>query len=149
MSNQLLSEAIILDAIERANIAVSPERGVHFNVQDGTYRIIPTWVGNVRVFQAERIIETEGYEIAYGPVMEEEFWYPVHETRFGIWTDPDTGIVYLDQTIHVRGNFLRALEIGSLYSQIAIWDWAESRATKVDANDRALMLARLKNGENN
>lgn len=138
----LLSRAEILDAIYRANLeypepdfVATVKRGPH--AMDGTYRIIPTWIGSARVWHAERINETEGYEIAYAPVINDgnHYSYPLDESRFGYWTNPATGEEFLDQTIHTRGNFAVALEIGALYSQLAIWDWSESRTWNVDAND--------------
>ena len=116
--NYLLSRGDILAAIARTNGGAP---------QDGTYRIIPSWIGSTRVWMAERITETAGYEIAYSDVMVGRYWYPLNEARFGFWQDPASGETYLDQTVYLQGNFAIALELGARYSQIAIWDWAEQR----------------------
>jgi hypothetical protein len=123
MANHLLSRADILGAISRTNGGAP---------QDGTYRIVPSWIGSERVWMAERISEVDGYEIAYADVAPGTFWYPLDAARFGYWCDPATNEIYLDQTIHTRGNFAIALEIGAHYSQLAIWDWADQRVWECD-----------------
>lgn len=134
MSNYLISRDEILVAINRANIRITPDKGVHFAPQDGTYSIIPTWVGNDRVWMAQRITEYTGYEIAHRPVMDGRYWYPLDVARFGYWQDRATGETHLDETIHVRGNYVIALEIGAKYNQLAIWDWADNSEITIEGN---------------
>jgi hypothetical protein len=132
MSNYLITRAEILDAISRVH-DYDTYPPVDSTPQDGTYRIIPTWVGNVRVWHAERITEFSGYEIAYAAVPEGQFWYPLNECRFGYWRDSATGIEYLDQTVHVRGNYNVAHTMAAHYSQVALWDWTRGEAETTNA----------------
>jgi hypothetical protein len=133
MRTHLISRAEILDAISRVH-DFDTYPPIDPAPQDGTYRIIPTWVGSSRVWMAQAIREDSGYEIGYASVMDGEFWYPLDEIRFGYWRDPETGVEYLDETVHVKGNYLVALNMGAYYSQIAIWDWHAMETIDVAGN---------------
>lgn len=131
MNNYILSRDEILDAIRRIHDYAYPPHAA--TPGDGTYRIIPTWVGSTRVWMAERIIETDGWEVAYASVLDGRYWYPLSEARFGYWADPATGVEYLDQTVHIRGNYNVAHTMGAYYAQVAIWNWADSTVETTNA----------------
>ena len=110
----------IVDAIRRANLSADGEWQSNL---DGTYRIIPSWIGSVRVFMAERIQEAEGYEVAYQSALGGTDLNLVGQgERWGYWEDG--GIVYLDRTVHIVAPGGVALDVARLYAQEAIFDWS-------------------------
>ena len=134
------SRSEIIDAIERSVLTRRRESDAPANI-DGTYRLIPTWIGSTRVWMAEPITETSGFEIAYEEVWtDEEGLQGVKESdRFGAWYDPTDGTFYLDRTMHVRGTMSGvAHDIARLYSQKAIWSWHGQKVEEVEATCTAL-----------
>lgn len=132
-----LTAAEISDAIDRAN----PTTDVA-----GTYTIVGSWVGSARVWMAERITETSGYEVAYDSI---NHWKagrvntdlygiePFH--RIGAWWDEETGELCLDYTVHIRGaRGGVALDVARLYKQKAIWSWHETEV--IETTDPATAL---------
>lgn len=118
MTSYASAEAI-MRAIERAN-AIGAST-------DGTYLIRPERqdTGGV-VYVAERVTETNGYEVAYDSALGAPHLNIVNDgERWGLWTDG--GVAYLDRTMYVTG--VRAgvaLDIARMYAQEAVWDWARS-----------------------
>jgi hypothetical protein len=131
MSNYLLTRAEILDAIERVNAYDTYSPVPRHDVKDGTYRIIGSWIGSHRVWMAQKLSQEPGYEVAYEAVPEASFWYG-SDSRYGVWTDPETGEVCLYRTVNVKGNYAVANKLGAIYGQKAIWDWHEGKAIDVD-----------------
>lgn len=135
----------IIDAISRANLKQTfDEQGYeHWTASEhdmcGTYHIIPTWVGNQRVFMAERIEEREGYEVAYSASQEGSDLNIIEEgERWGFWAN-EQHIHFLDRTVHLKG--VRAgvaLDMGRLYNQEAVYDWANDAV--IDCTEAATAL---------
>lgn len=130
MTGYYASAATILDAIRRAN----PEHAL----VDGTYHIVPTWVGSARVYMAERITEDEGWEVAYQSAEGGQILNTIDPAdRWGVWTDG--GVIFLDKTVHITGAPGGvALDLARLYAQEAIWDW--KRSIVVPTSDPATAL---------
>lgn len=128
----LLTRAEILDAIGRVHdFDTYPPADPR--PQDGTYRIIPTWVGNARVWMAQRI-DGVGYEVGYQAIdNDEHWWYALDEARFGYWRNPETGEECLDRTVEIRGALPVAERIAVTYGQTHIWNWQTRSAWAVDA----------------
>lgn len=81
---------------------------------DGTYRL--TSAGT---------LDDANYRSGYLVAVEElasiaAICYPTN-TLVGVWTDPKTGIIYLDRSVWVRCKF-EALALAKSHSQLAIWD---------------------------
>ena len=116
-----LTAAEISDAIDRANPASDVA---------GTYHIVGTWVGSARVWMAERIEETEGFEVAYASIDSWKHNQPNGDLysiepgdRIGAWWSGE-GELVLDRTVHIKGAAGGvALDLARLYNQQAIWDW--------------------------
>ncbi len=128
-----LTLATLYNALQRGGAAPN----------DGTYSLTPGWIGSARTWTADPVVETDGYEIAYAPVAGWALnggyidwgapteWAP--GMRVGVWTDPATGYVVLDLTMHVRAPFSVALSLGAERNQSAVWDWAHSDSFYVGA----------------
>jgi hypothetical protein len=132
MSAHLLTRAEIIDAICRVNATDTHNPVAWHGPTDGTYRIIPTWVGSARVWMAQKLSQESGFEVAYESIEEGPFWYDLGSARLGIWTDPETGRVRLDRTVNVRGSEIVAIDTARLYDQLAIWDWAAGASISID-----------------
>lgn len=130
----------ITDAICRLNatVGIDEETGtpvLQDGPIDGTYRIIPSWIGSQRVWMAERIQETAGYEVAYRSAQEGPNL--IHsQDRWGAWVSG--GILYLDRTAHVVGPLGVALDMARTYAQECVWSWAQSAT--IDATNPATAL---------
>lgn len=132
-----ITKAAALEAIVRAH-SVETAEGIT-GTADGTYQLVPTWVGNVRVWMAYRIRETVGYEVAYDALLDAPNLDSIEEgDRIGYWRDPETGEVCLDRTLHIVAPGGVALDIARLYNQKAIWSWAMSHC--IEATDPATAL---------
>jgi hypothetical protein len=131
MTAYLITRDEILDAIERVNALDTYSPVERHAVVDGTYSIIPTWIGNARVWMAQKIDTREGYEVAFEAILGDGT-YDLTFARFGVWTDPETGKVWLDRTVHVKGSEAVAENIARHYDQLAIWDWFNQRAISID-----------------
>ncbi len=124
----------IIDAISR--FCFFEGRG---NQIDGTYRLIPTWIGSERVWMAERIEETSGFEVAFDEIKSDTDLYVNNDfDRVGIWQD-ETGYVWVDRTMHIRGTLSGvAHDVARLYNQKAIWSWHRGEVETVDPTCTAL-----------
>jgi hypothetical protein len=127
----------------RATLVDALQRGASL-VEDGTYELIPGWIGSARTWTANPIRETSGYEVAFRTVFpgdnsatgDYRDWgamatWAGNGARIGAWTDPDTGVTWIDYTIHVA-NREHAIELGREFHQLAIWDWAAGETISID-----------------
>jgi hypothetical protein len=122
----LITRDEILDAIKRVHATDTYNPQAIVEPEDGTYKLIASWIGSQRVWFAQKLSNEGGYEIAVGAIPDKA-WYPLSEARFGVWTDPETGEIDLDQTVNIRGSFNTACEMASFYNQKAFWSWIDNR----------------------
>lgn len=96
---------------------------------DGTYNL-----------NGDRVEEVDGYEVggvdpdlAKATTQDEvaehifrlrqEVEGDIDLIRLGRWEDPETGIIHFDATVHLPHRKI-ALQVGHVWNQICIWDWA-------------------------
>lgn len=91
-------------------------------MKDGTYL-----VGTDR--SLTKLEKTTGYWVAIQETSLEE---AEPNTNIGVWTDPETKRVWVDQSVWV-GNLITALILGRTFDQLAIWDCANNEAIEVPA----------------
>ena len=98
-------------------------------LSDGTYRLIPGWIGSRRTWSAERVTERDGYEVALSSAIGD--WdhsalaWGGPDARYGVWTD-DNGSVCIDRTVHVMGTLDSVMSIAQRFDQDAVWAWDTS-----------------------
>lgn len=133
-----VTRAQIIDAISRS-VMVERADGIDANVE-GTFALIPTWIGSERVWTAARIEETSGFEVAFESVADSDILYSAADfDRFGVWYDSETGEYDLDRTMHIRGTLSGvAHDVARIYSQKAIWSWHRHEVEYVDPTCTAL-----------
>ena len=94
--------------------------------EDGTFTV-EAFGGYVYVTRVQGV--KVGYEVGYHAMMPQGVHNPrtfvQDRARFGVWTDPDTGIVHIDDTIHVTGPREVAARIAESFGQKSFWGWAE------------------------
>jgi len=88
-------------------------------MENGTYQKTETGLSP--------IVATAGYWVAVEETTLEEV--EVGET-VGVWTDPETGKVWLDRVIRLS-DLTKALALGKMFSQLAIYDVINKKEIEV------------------
>jgi hypothetical protein len=91
------------------------------NIPDGTYLYQNGGLTPITV--------TDGYWVAEREITPAEL---TSGMIVGVWTDTDTGKVWLDKTRLVK-NLTRATQLAVLWNQLAVWDNANQREIRVNA----------------
>lgn len=106
---------------------------------DGTFKVIPSWVGDEPNWYIERIKEESGHEVGLYTLRTVELHHGVGDSiRFGVWAD-ENGLVHVDQVVHVE-NLTLAAGMGVEHDQTHIWSWKLDRALEAKAYCEASIL---------
>jgi len=98
---------------------MSEGNGRVITMESGTYQKTETGLSP--------IVATAGYWVALEETTLEEV--EVGET-VGVWTDPETGKVWLDRVVRLS-DLTKALALGKMFSQLAIYDVINKKEIEV------------------
>lgn len=85
------------------------------------------------------VVQSTGYYVAVRPL--DSINAELHTNEYlGVWTDPSTGILYLDATKH-WDDFNLALFFAEAGGELAIWDIAASKEVLTSHGRKARDLA--------